>query len=350
MWSFAVYLMYSNIRCFRVLNRLSITLFITDFCLSILTTQAAFFTSVLTQVFSICSPYIDRSTFTTALRVIHSSDNLYCMPRLAMPAIMRSDQRLICDDDVIPVSSFVEFFMDACRSHPMDILCLRGHCFKAHYLNEDDPREAWDSYSGVRFVDDSAPECSVHFAHFDAAMVSRSTLGLVASIPMPDRRFILVNDYWICFVANWMFDVPITKLAAPSVSSPSSLTSAYMDSNATICRRMDDSDTPGLALHARSEVQEARVACYIYHMMRNWPEFDTVSGPVRISPPQISKDSSVLSTPHVGFNISSRITNESLLVLRQLGVRHVRTQLSMDLVSLQHPRDGLTELNRLRDL
>ena len=41
------------------------------------------------------------------LKVIHSTENYYCIIRLAMGSLIRSDVMVICDDDVIPSESFL---------------------------------------------------------------------------------------------------------------------------------------------------------------------------------------------------------------------------------------------------
>jgi hypothetical protein len=280
------------------------------------------------HVQEICAPFLARSNARRSLRLISSSENLYCSVRLAMPVIMRSECLLICDDDVLPGLGFARFFMDAHRKHPRDILCVRGHVFHPHELNPDDPREVWVGYEHLRFVGDEGPEQSVHFAHMDAALVTRAALREAASQPMPDPTFALVDDYWLCFLASHTFGRRIRKLS----------THGGKHGSAPPLTRAKDSDTPGLALHTRPEVRDARIRLYIHHMLRGWPAWaDETPTPAPAEGACRGEDKiKAWGECFLGFNVSTSLQERDCIALRDLEVRHVR----LGTVGVRHEREG----------
>src|SRR5262249_32524765 len=71
------------------------------------------------------------------LKVIHSSENFYCVVRLSMSHLMRSDLLMVCDDDVEPSPEYLETFVRKyCQYGPDAVLCARGHVFFPHAVSE----------------------------------------------------------------------------------------------------------------------------------------------------------------------------------------------------------------------
>lgn len=86
------------------------------------------------------------------MKIIDSTENFYCIIRLAVVHLMRSDIMLICDDDVIPQKSFVQRFLHKYEQYGRDsVLCCRGHTFQNHQLNEENPEECWQDYEHLQF-------------------------------------------------------------------------------------------------------------------------------------------------------------------------------------------------------
>ena len=89
---------------------------------------------------------------TLHLKLIHSTENYYCIIRLAAASLMRSDVMIICDDDVIPRENFVERFLTKYNEYgPNAVLCCRGHVFDDHELDEEKPQQCWEEYENLRF-------------------------------------------------------------------------------------------------------------------------------------------------------------------------------------------------------
>ena len=129
-----------------------------------------------------------------------------------MPQIMRSEKLLICDDDVIPGHNFIQFFLNAHRKDPFDVLCARGNIFLPHKLPQNDCHEIWTNYDCVRFVDDFDDECFVHYVHACTCLIPKVALREVSSIEPPDESFWLVDDYWLSYVLSSKFNRSLRKL------------------------------------------------------------------------------------------------------------------------------------------
>jgi hypothetical protein len=216
------------------------------------------------EVGCICDPFVKSNSSKFFVEVIQSSVNHYCAMRAAVVSLMRSENLLICDDDIIPGPEMVSFFMNARRDfHPTALLCLRGHYFREHSLNESDPRHAWESYESVRFVDDDRPEQLIHFAHADACCLTKQSLHQLASVPLADPSFILVDDYWMSYILSSRFGVPLVKLS--------------LDGNENIISRSWDSDDVKIALHKNPAVLAARYRLYVHHMLAGWPSWDMLA-------------------------------------------------------------------------
>ena len=95
------------------------------------------------EVAKIAAPYMKKLN----IRLIQSSQNYYCIIRLAVANLMQSDLLLICDDDVVPGPNYISTFLSKYEQYgPEAAICCRGHVFGQHSLNDEDPHEFWKSY------------------------------------------------------------------------------------------------------------------------------------------------------------------------------------------------------------
>ena len=104
--------------------------------------------------------------------------------------------------------------MEANKKHENDVLCLRGHYFLHHVLQDQRPEEEWISYENLCFADDHTPERLIHYVHSDVCLFTKETHMEVASEPMPDDDFDLVDDYWISYVTNRKFGNSLRKMSS----------------------------------------------------------------------------------------------------------------------------------------
>lgn len=115
------------------------------------------------EVEEICKPHMQALN----IRLIQSSENYYCIIRLAVAKLMRSNLLLICDDDVVPEKSYISTFIAKYKQHgPRVALCCRGHVFAPHTLNEEEPQTVWDQCEEwdnkiLKFFDERAPDRQV---------------------------------------------------------------------------------------------------------------------------------------------------------------------------------------------
>ena len=261
----------------------------------------------------ICEPYLKRNPSTRCLELISSTSNHYCIIRACMLHLMRSDLLLICDDDVIPKQSFVQFFVDEHQQHNEDVLAVRGHRFLSHQLNHADPRSEWITYEHVRFVDDDEPEQLIHFLHADTCLIPRQALQDFVSVAMPDTGFILVDDYWMSFVLSHYFNRNLRKLQCRK--------NEHFERTAT-------SDEVGLALYTRPEVEDAKIRMYVHHMLNGWPKWaseqiaeSTNEGQTEL---MAEKKKWWNGAPFIGYNVASDLTREDAADLLKLGAKVVR--------------------------
>jgi glycosyltransferase involved in cell wall biosynthesis len=189
------------------------------------------------------------------IRVIHSSINYYCIVRLAIVHLMRSDLLLICDDDVIPEPGYIEHFVTKYEEYGPDaVLCARGHVFRWHMLNEENPDDFWDNYEHMTFYDESVDDRQVHFMHADNCLIPKRLLKSAGQFDLPAYEFAAIDDYWLSFVLSHELHIPIWKVRADAVLS------------FTPC-----ADDPDVALYHSAVVREQRTRFYVHHMRAGWP-------------------------------------------------------------------------------
>ena len=110
------------------------------------------------EVKSICDPFMKQLN----IRLIQSSENFYCIVRLAAARLMQSDILLICDDDVIPKPHYISLLMSKFKEYgPEAVICCRGHTFEQHALNEEEPQLCWENYDNLKFFDETVPDRKV---------------------------------------------------------------------------------------------------------------------------------------------------------------------------------------------
>ena len=199
----------------------------------------------------ICEAYKDRLTIT----IIHSSENFYCGIRLAIAPLIHSKLILICDDDVLPARSYISTFLAKHEEYGNDaILCCRGHVFRPHELNEDEPQRFWDEYEHLQFFDEAVDDRQVHFMHADNCLIPKHLMLKATAFEFVEPEYVLIDDYWLSFVFSHYLGVPIWKIKGDH-----------------IMRMTESADDPKTAMFHNPLVREQRVNFYVEHMRRGWP-------------------------------------------------------------------------------
>jgi endoglucanase len=245
------------------------------------------------------------------IRVIHSSLNYYCLVRLAIAQLMRSDFLLICDDDVVPTPGYVAHFFAKYEEYGPDaVLCARGHVFRPHTLNEENPADFWESYEHMTFYDESIDDRQVHFMHADNCFIPKRILKRAGQFDLPAYEFAVIDDYWLSFVLSHELHIPIWKIRADAVLS------------FTPC-----ADDPDVALYHSALVREQRVSFYVHHMRAGWPPRENASsdpgvptGAATMRPP----DDDPWDAGFSGVNMYSESPEDDFRAAADYGVRVIR--------------------------
>lgn len=195
------------------------------------------------------------------IKLIHSSENYYCVIRMAVTSLMRSDVLLITDDDVLPSSSYVSTFMNKYKEYGKDaILCCRGHEFLEHELDEENPHLVWEHGEHMKFYDESFSDRQIHFLHADNTLIPKHVMKKALQYEYDNYDFILVDDYFLSYVFSDKLNLPIWKIKADNIID---FTECAEDGN--------------IALFLNNKVMNQRIAFYIYHMRRGWPNSKPLS-------------------------------------------------------------------------
>lgn len=270
------------------------------------------------RVKQMCKKYLEDPRCDRRLELIQSTKNYYCLIRLAISQIMRSDCLVVCDDDVIPGENYINFFVNEHKLHSNDLLCVRGHKFLEHVFDPNNPAQVWNEYYNIKYVDESDCDQLVHFMHAHACLIPRDALIEVSSMKLPDQSFILVDDYWLSFVSSKYFGRKLRKLYINK------------DDLQSVLEYSSDADTEQLALYTRKEVKNARIKLYIHHMLHNWPDWTVKEKELEngASLPNTCQIQSIKSEfwniPCFGVNISHYITDEDIEYLKSIGVSAIR--------------------------
>lgn len=243
--------------------------------------------------------------FNKPIRLIHSSENYYCIIRMCVLHLMNSEWLLVVDDDMICGKHFLSTFTE--RRNILGsraILCLHGHKFLPHTLNTEDPiNGGWSPGVNVRFIDDHHPCDTVHFAHADGCLFPKQALHDASTIEMSIREFLLVDDYWLSFVLNHYFGYKLCKITATDIYT-----------------KTTSSDDPSVALYLNPKVRQARMKLYVHHMLKGWPHFN-IPNSIAISH---TIKTSIWQSPFIGFNVPMDLRVSDMRDLEQMNVRVVR--------------------------
>lgn len=247
-----------------------------------------------------------------SLKVIHSTENFYCIIRLAIASLIRSEFILVCDDDVRPLSGYISLFMEKAKEYGTEsVICCRGHVFKPHTLNEEEPERFWTDYEYLSFFDESKSDRQVHFLHADNCLIPKHLMQKAVSHPMDRYEFGLVDDYWLSFVFSYILKVPIWKIEATAAISFT-----------------DCADDPRIALYHNPKVIEQRINFYVYHMRLGWPfavqRPAIATGEAVVEPKPVREKSACWDSGFGGINMFSEADDADFESAHKAGITVVR--------------------------
>ncbi|XP_065837501.1 uncharacterized protein [Oscarella lobularis] len=210
--------------------------------------------STQSRLSALCQSY--RSEKRRSVKLIHSSENYYCIVRQAIAHLMNGTTLVTCDDDVLPEPTYLsKFYAKYERYGESAALCCRGHIFRNHALDDVDPARFWTRQCESKiFCDETRDDVQVHFLHGCACLIPRRVLLRVLEYPMPDAEFALIDDYWLSFVVSHHLGYPIWKIQGSTMFT--------MTASAV---------APDCAMALNPDVVEQRIKFYVYHMKEGWP-------------------------------------------------------------------------------
>jgi hypothetical protein len=193
--------------------------------------------------------------------VFHASQNFYSMPRVALSALARAPLMMLCDDAVLPRSSYLRHFVESFerlrRTYgERTAICTRGHQFQPHRLGGHIDDDVWGDEKVVQFFSETDPETDVHFMHADNLLIPTDLMRAVARVEMPDQEWALIGDYWMSFVLSHHLGVNCIKIQGDGAFEFA-----------------PGADNVESALFGNADVRSERMRFYIYHMRMNWPRF-----------------------------------------------------------------------------
>lgn len=130
---------------------------------------------------------------------------------------------------------------------------VRGNTFfRDIQVNTEKPMEK--KYDCFRFVGEKEEEQEVHFLHAHILLLKTSLMKKASSYSMPQQEFVLVDDYWYCFVLNYYLGAKLIKIQ-----------------NVNLYEEFEDHNSKIIAMHKNQKIKEARKSFYSYHMKLGWP-------------------------------------------------------------------------------
>src|ERR1041384_1125273 len=230
---------------------------------------------------------------------------------MAMASLIRSEFILVCDDDVKPRPAYVTTFMEKAKEYgPNSVLCCRGHVFKPHSLDEEEPQRFWTDYEHLTFFDETKTDRQVHFLHADNCLIPKHVMQQALAYPIERYEYWLIDDYWLSFVFSHILKVPIWKIRATEALS------------FTKC-----ADDPLIALYHNPKVIEQRINFYIHHMREGWP----FAVQPRIETGEAAPESNLViektacwSAGFGGINMFSEAADVDFEMAHRAGVRVIR--------------------------
>lgn len=219
--------------------------------------------SKVDEINTIVAPFYSR----LKMRVVHSAHNYHCMARTAVAALAECELVLMMDDDVIPERTYLSEFASAYervanqRGDLNFALCACGHRFGPSAAGAP-ASMVWEQRQGLQFLDQTAAESDVDFAHGNNFLIARTLFLQAAARPMPNAQFGLVDDYWFSYVLCHHLHCTLVKISLPD---------AFVFS--------DSAFEPARAMFYRKDVHAARLAFFAYHVQCGWPSLIVTGAP-----------------------------------------------------------------------
>ncbi|MBL6445765.1 glycosyltransferase [Fulvivirga sp. 29W222] len=189
------------------------------------------------------------------IKLIHSSENILCRPRLALSSLVRGEKVVFCDDDVLPGITYLEeLWENHERYGDKSLVCVSGESFLSNELDEDNPHLIWKK-DNIRWHTYDEPTCEVHYFHANSCILSKQLLKQAATYSYPQPEMAWIDDYWLSYLLSHVLGVELRKIKGDAFLS-------FTNDN--------DKNDSEIALSRNPNIKYHKVAFYLYHYDRNW--------------------------------------------------------------------------------
>lgn len=189
------------------------------------------------------------------IKVLHSSDNILCKPRLALASMLWGEKVIFCDDDVLPEKNYLNELNTQYGIYGPDALvCASGESFISNQLDPDKPYLVWKR-DNIKWHTYDEPPCLVHYFHANSCILSRTLLKTAASFSYPKPEMAWIDDYWLSYLFSHVLGVNLQKIDTHSFLSFTN------DS---------DANDVNIALSRNPNIKHHKVAFFQYHYNKGW--------------------------------------------------------------------------------
>lgn len=189
------------------------------------------------------------------IKIIHSTENILCKPRLALSSLLRGKRVIFCDDDVMPEKNYLSQLSKYHHIYGSNtLICVSGESFISNKLDEDRPYLMWKK-DNIKWHTHDEPSCLVHYFHANSCILSRRLLKEASTYSYPKPELAWIDDYWLSYLFSHILGIELRKINARSFLS---------------FTNESDSNDSKIALSRNPNIKYHKVAFFLYHYQKNW--------------------------------------------------------------------------------
>jgi hypothetical protein len=185
------------------------------------------------------------------IKVIHSTMNIFCMPRIALRPLFRGSTVVFCDDDVIPKRNYLTHLVKKHREFGTNtVICLTGNSFLTTGVDETTSMP-WKNLVKMHAPND--PECSVDYFHASTCILSSKLIQAASTFEMPSPETALVDDFWLSYILSHKLGTAFIKINSEAIADFT-----------------EDSSDRSKSMAKNKQVRYQRIAFLLYTRHQNW--------------------------------------------------------------------------------
>lgn len=186
------------------------------------------------------------------IKIIHSTKNYFCIPRLSLNSLLRGACVVWCDDDILVKPNYLsKLYKKHLQFGPNVLVCICGHSFLTPDIDENFPHLVWEG-DGVVLHTVNQSEMFVNVFHGNTCILSKELIRKAATFRMPTLETGLIDDYWLSYVFSKKLGVKFVKINGDAIMSFT-----------------DDADGK-VAMWRHKHVRYQKIVFHLYHRRKNW--------------------------------------------------------------------------------